>query len=310
MTAMPLSNRNAPAIRAEEAFRLFCSPEKHWPSNYRKLAQRARFHLRHASVCRYGEIQTYIFEPSRKSRGTVLLVHGWGAEASFLAAFAEPLRRLSFRVVALDLPAHGRSGGTHTNLAACTRAAHRIADIFSPIAGMVGHSLGGLISLWVAEGGAPLAFPVPVAKLALLACPNRFLDVTRTFGAELSLCMKAQLGFERRLSRVGHRPVESFSAVDLINRIGGDVMAVHSADDEKVSFSDAEAIGAASPRVRLVACQGLGHSKLLYDPPVIRRVISFLCPDDALPSAPTLPSRFSGDQQQNGISIACLPVLI
>ena len=98
--------------------------------------------------------------------------HGWGAEASFLAAFAEPLRRLGFRVLALDLPAHGRSAGTRTNLAACARAAHRIAASFSPIAGMIGHSLGGLISLWVAEGGAPLGFPIPVGKLALLVCPQ------------------------------------------------------------------------------------------------------------------------------------------
>ena len=276
MTAIPLRNRNAPAVRAEEAFRLFCSPEKHRPPHYRKLAHRARFHLRHASVRPYGEIQTYAFEPSRESEGTVLLIHGWGAEASFLAAFAEPLRRLGFRVLALDLPAHGRSAGTRTNLAACARAAHRIAASFSPIAGMIGHSLGGLISLWVAEGGAPLGFPIPVGKLALLACPNRFLGVTRTFGAGLNLCDKAQLGFEYRLSRVGHRPVKGFSAVNLIKRIRSNVMAVHSVDDERISFADAEAIGATSPRVKLVACQGLGHAKLLYDPAVIRGVISFL----------------------------------
>jgi pimeloyl-ACP methyl ester carboxylesterase len=276
MTAIPLRNRNAPAVRAEEAFRLFCSPEKHRPPHYRKLAHRARFHLRHASVRPYGEIQTYAFEPSRESKGTVLLIHGWGAEASFLVAFAEPLRRLGIRVLALDLPAHGRSAGTRTTLAACARAAHRIAASFSPIAGIIGHSLGGLISLWVAEGGAPLSFPIPVGKLALLACPNRFLDVTRTFGAGLNLCDQAQLGFERRLSRVGHRPVKGFSAVNLIKRIRSNVMAVHSVDDERISFADAEAIGAASPRVKLVACQGLGHAKLLYDPAVIRGVISFL----------------------------------
>jgi len=171
MTAIPLRNRNAPAIRAEEAFRLFCSPEKHRSASYRKLAQRARFHLRHAGVRRYGEIQAYAFEPSRKSAGTVLLIHGWEAEASFLAAFAEPLRRLGFRVVALDLPAHGRSAVTHTNLAACARAAHRIAALSAPIAGIIGHSLGGLISLWVAE--------------AVLRWPSRFrLECLRCWPAQ------------------------------------------------------------------------------------------------------------------------------
>lgn len=51
--------------------------------------------------------------------------------------------------------------------------------------------------------------------------------------------------------------------VNLIKRIRSDVMAVHSVDDERISFADAEAIGSASRRVKLVACQGLGHAKLL-----------------------------------------------
>jgi hypothetical protein len=76
-------------------------------------------------------------------------------------------------------------------------------------------------------------------------------------------------------------------------------MAVHSTDDERVRFADAEAIGAARPRVNLVPCQGLGHSKLLYDPTVIRGVISFLCPDHA----EWHPG--SRDQQPDGISIPC-----
>ncbi len=287
MGAIPLRNGNAPAVRAEHAFRLFCLPEKHRPPNYRRLALRARFHLRHACMRRYGEIQTYVFESRRESKGTILLIHGWGAEASFLAAFAEPLRRLGFRVVALDLPAHGRSAGARTNLAACARAAHRVATLFAPISGIVGHSLGGLISLWIAEGGSPLDYPIPVRNLVLLACPNRFVDVTRSFGAGLDLCEKAQLGFERRLSRVGRRPVEGFSAVNLLNRIGSKILAVHSADDERVSFADAEAIGAASPRVKLMACDKLGHARLLYDPTVIRGVISFLSADDAPPASQT-----------------------
>ncbi len=276
MTVIPFRNRNAPALRAEAAFRQFCLPAQHQPRNYRKLSQRARFHLRNASFERCGDLQTYNFEPSARLKGTVLLVHGWGAEASFLAAFAGPLRRIGFQVVAFDLPAHGRSGGKYTNLAACTWAAHRVARLFGPLSGIIGHSLGGLISLWVAEGGPPLPSPVPIKKIALLACPNRFIDVTRNFGASLHLCRAAQLGFEKRISRIGQRPVESFSAADLLKRIESGVLVVHSTDDDEVSFTNAQAIAAATSRAKLAACQGLGHARLLYDGSVIRGVISFL----------------------------------
>lgn len=275
--AIPFRNRNAPALRAEEAFRQFCLPAKHQPPNHRKLAQRARFHLRNANFERHEGLQTYVFEPSGSGgKGTILLVHGWGAEASFLAAFAGPLLRRGFRVVAFDFPAHGRSEGKYTNLAACARATHRIAGLFGPVEGVVAHSLGGLATLWIAEGGSPMPSRVNAGKIALLACPNRFIDVTRKFGAGLGLCRAAQQGFEMRLSRVARRPVAGFSAASLLGRIDSDVLVLHSIDDDKVEFAGALAIAAASSRTKLIACEGLGHARLLYEPAVIRHVVSFL----------------------------------
>ncbi len=179
---------HAPAFLAEDAFRQFCLPSKRRAPGFTKLAQRARFHLRHAVAERFGEIQIYSFEPSDRSKGTILLIHGWGAEASIMAAYAEPLRRTGFRVVAFDLPAHGRLEGKYTNLAACARAAHRVAEQAAPLHGVIAHSLEGLIALWLAEGGPPLPSKIPIGKIALLACPNRFVDVARNFGAGLRLC--------------------------------------------------------------------------------------------------------------------------
>lgn len=172
---MDLSLRYAPALEPKSALRLFCSPGRSRSANYPTLAERARFHLRNASLERCGDLQVYLFEPSCAPAGTTLLIHGWGAEASFLAGFAEPLRRAGLRVVLFDLPAHGLSGGQYTNLAGCAWAAFRVATQFGPVGGIVGHSLGGLVALWIAEGGPPLPSPIPANKIALLACPNRFI---------------------------------------------------------------------------------------------------------------------------------------
>src|SRR5262245_55887365 len=56
--------RRSAAVRAEDAFRLFCLPSARRPPNYAELAQRARFHLRNAVPERFGEVQTYRFEPA------------------------------------------------------------------------------------------------------------------------------------------------------------------------------------------------------------------------------------------------------
>ena len=193
-----------------------------------------------------------------------------------MSAFAEPLRRMGYQIVVFDLPAHGRSEGTRTNLAACARAAHRVAEQWSPIKGIVSHSFGGLVALWIAEGGPPLPSAVPVEKLALLACPDRLIDVTREFGADRELEPKAQLGFETRIERIGHRPVSGFSATTLLKRIASPVMLAHSADDNDVVFSNAQTIAANHPRVRLSAYEGLGHAGLLFDTAVIRSAMTFI----------------------------------
>ncbi len=56
-------------------------------------------------------LQAYVFEPDGREAiaASVLIAHGWTSEASFMAVFAEQLRRAGFRVVAFDQPAHGRS---------------------------------------------------------------------------------------------------------------------------------------------------------------------------------------------------------
>ena len=193
-----------------------------------------------------------------------------------MAAYAEPLRRTGFRVVAFDLPAHGRSEGKYTNLAACARAAWRVAEHTASFHGVVGHSLGGLIALWIAEGGPPLPSKITIGKIALLACPNRFVDVARNFGAGLHLCDASQRGFERRLSRLGRRAVESFSAEKLLGTVESSVLVVHSTDDDEVPYCDAQAIAAACSESRLLTCEHLGHAGLLCDPNVIRNVRTFL----------------------------------
>ena len=151
-----------PALAGDVAFRIFCTPElsQHRSPDHEDLTARARFHLRNAKWQRVptpsGEVQSYIFEPDGAPRGTVLLVHGWTSEASFMTAFTEPLRRSGLRVIAFDFPAHGLSEGRRTNLADCARSMLAVCDYFGPIDAVVAHSFGGFVSLLVAEGGPPM----------------------------------------------------------------------------------------------------------------------------------------------------------
>ncbi|MCB1548947.1 MAG: alpha/beta fold hydrolase [Hyphomicrobiaceae bacterium] len=276
-------SRIAPNRAGDLAFRRFCTPRQwpRWPENHQELSARARYHLRNAGLVRVrnreADLQAYVFEPDvTPARGAVLLVHGWTSEASFMMAFTEPLRRSGFRVVAFDFPAHGKSAGRCTNLAACARAMLRVVDALGPFDAVVAHSFGGLVALLVAEGGPPMPHTAAFQKMVLVATPNRLGDMTLDFGRTLGLTPAAQRAYEAHICRVGHRPLATFSAVELLKSCRFPVLVIHSRDDDEVPFAHAEQIVAAAPAAELAAFEGLGHRKVLYAPPVTRRTMKYV----------------------------------
>ena len=107
-----------------------------------------------------GELQAYVFEPETAWNGaSVLLVHGWTAEASFMTAFAEHFRKRGFRIVLFDFPAHGQSLPERASLIDCAHAIRTVAEALGPIQFVLAHSLGGTAALLAGGGGAPMPRP-------------------------------------------------------------------------------------------------------------------------------------------------------
>lgn len=276
------TSRLRPAAAADEAWRQFCRPDlsTHRSPIQPELVRRARVHLGKARWITVetpvGPVQAYEFLPDGPPRQTIGLVHGWTSEAAFMAAFVEPLRQQGNRLVAFDFPAHGYSARRSASMIDCARAMLAVAERLGPFDAVVAHSIGGMVSLLVAEGGAPMRRPMPSPRLVLIASPNEMTEVARSFGRVLGLAPAAQAGFERRLERVGQRPLERFSAQHLLAARPADTLVVHSRDDDEVEFGHAARLAAAVGHVRLHVVDGMGHAKVLYAPPVVRVVRDFL----------------------------------
>jgi hypothetical protein len=58
-----------------------------------------------------------------------------------------------------------------------------------------------------------------------------------------------------------------------------DLLVIHSVDDERMPFSDTEAVVSQSPRADLLAVSGLTHRRTARDPEVVARIADFLTPD-------------------------------
>ena len=272
-----------PALAGDLAYRRFCQPRysTRRSPDHMLLADRARFHLRHAEWVRVptteGDVQAYVFAPQHDAdRGGVLIAHGWTSEGSFMAVFAEQLRRVGFRVVAFDQPGHGRSAQRQASLIDCSRALLQVAEALGPFRFAVTHSMGGLATLLAGEGGPPLFRASPFERYVLVSAPNAFRSITSEFAEQLRLGPEATRSLETHVERVAHRPIASFTAAKLLSAIGRPALVIHSRDDPEVAFHNAEEIIEACPKATLQPVDGFGHRNILFAPPVIRAAVSYL----------------------------------
>lgn len=273
----------APALAGDLAYLRFCTPalSERRAANHNLLTARARYHLRQANwgwvETAAGPVRTYTFEPDGDTpRGDVLIVHGWTSEASFMAVFAEQVRRQGYRAVLLDCPAHGLSPGTRTSLVACAHAvAANLAKLEHP-RHVIAHSMGCLATLMALEGRPPMQFAVGAERLVLISSPERFQDVTAEHGAHLGLTPYAQRVFERHLERIAHRTIGSFRASALLASLNLPTLVIHGRDDREVLPQCSEAIATACPSAESQIFDGLEHRRVLFAPPVIRAALRFL----------------------------------
>lgn len=273
----------APALAGDLAFRKFCIPRfsDYRTNDHSVLVGRARHHLHHAKFRRFltavGEVATYELLPDGETvRGDVLVVHGWTSEASFMMALAEPLRRSGFRVVLLDFPAHGRSRGEQTRLVDCARGMVEICDHLGPFQSIVAHSMGALAALLAGAGERPLSHRVPFERYCLIAAANKFSEVTGRFAERLGMSRAGRRQFERHLERIAHQSIGDFRGERFLRIIERPTLLIHARDDHEVPFHNSLEMADGMPHAKLVPFDGLGHRRILYAPPVVRAVVSFV----------------------------------
>lgn len=190
---------------------------------------------------------------------TVVLVHGWGGRGTDLAVLASRLVAAGHRVVAVDLPAHGASPGTTTDLFELRDAVHAVGRAAGPVAGLVAHSLGSVAALLAVADG------LPVDRLAVLAPPATLDAAVRRMTARAGLRGPGEARLRARLERRFGRDVwQRLDAVDLGPRVRAAVLVVHDVDDREVPVGEGVRV-ARSVGTEAVLTTGLGHGRVLVD---------------------------------------------
>ncbi|MCC0043702.1 MAG: alpha/beta fold hydrolase [Brucellaceae bacterium] len=226
---------------------------------------------------RGGWVTAYDFaSPQGRRAPTVLVLHGWRSRAAHMSGIIAGLVQGGFRVIALDLPGHGESGGRHLNMANAVAAVHAADQWFGPFSAIVGHSFGGAVAANAIVGSVNGIPAVAAGRLVTVAAPSSMPAVFREFGRFLNLGTRAQTALAARVLKVTGRPLEEFVVARQLADHPLPALVVHAPDDKEVSASEAESMATAGPHVQLHWAPGLGHRRILADCDVTRRIVDFL----------------------------------
>ena len=202
---------------------------------------------------------------------TVVLVHGWAGRGADWRHLAGRLVDAGWRAVVPDLPAHGATGGTRTDLYELGRAIAAVLEHEAPVA-VIAHSLGFPMVMRAIEDGA-----TEPAQLIALAPGRRMEHALATFAEQARL--RPALARELRRA-IEHRfGNDVFELLD-VDRVAASLrsagLVIHDADDTDVSIEDGRAIADLWPQARFVGTEGLGHRVILRDAVVHELIVDEL----------------------------------
>jgi pimeloyl-ACP methyl ester carboxylesterase len=271
--ALGASQRAWPALGVRAAYRLFGTPlpfkwlnRRHGPG---AGWQREAWAFENANLGLYMPDTAGGPEAPR-----VLLVHGWGGHAGQMLPLAQALAEAGFTPLLLELPAHGRSAGTVSNLPQFARAidyvAARLALEGPALKAIAAHSLGANALAYAASRG------LAAERLVLLAPPASPHAFTRYFAHVFGLSERTRAAMQHRIeAREGIlMPLLEPAAVG--PRIAQPTLVVHDRDDRVNRFADGVAYRDAIAGSQLIATQALGHRRILKDATVLQQVTRFM----------------------------------
>ncbi len=206
---------------------------------------------------------------------TVLLVHGFEGNRAQFGAVIDALLARGFAVVALDVPAHGESAGRELTAVKFIAAIERALERLGPMHAVVGHSMGGAMSLFsIAHHRG--AHHGGTGRVVLISAPSGLQRELRRFAGAVGLSERGTAAFIASVeNRVG-RPAADFDVRHIADKVDLPVLLIHDQNDRQVPVAEAARVAHALPTAELMVTRGLGHNRLLADKAVVTAIVDFV----------------------------------
>lgn len=246
------------------ALRFFCVPIKG-----KNISEKESKFLLDSEHSRYKvldfEIQAYRWRGSGKK---VLLAHGWDDNAARWRPLISLLKSEGFDIMALDAPAHGKSGSEIANAVLYAESIGIVSRDYLPDI-VIGHSFGGLSASYCFE--KPEQFSVK--KLILLAAPSRLSTTFDHFYKSQGFNQIAREAISSTFEEVFGFEISYFTTADFVKNISASGLIIQDEQDPIVPLEEAKIVHQCWQGSELVITQKLGHS--LQSISVFRKILNF-----------------------------------
>jgi len=202
----------------------------------------------------------------------LLFVHGWNGRSSQFFRIIELLSDNGYDITAFDLPGHGRSTRSATNLPEITDLISEITKSRGPYHAIVCHSFGGVAALNAVRLGATFEKLVLISP-GVYEIKPMFKTFVGLFGLDEEYY--ADRLFDLAESLYGSSPGE-FGLDRFSKQIGIDTLIVHCEDDKEALKEIAITLHGDMKNSVLYMTDGLGHRRILRDQKVAEKVMNFL----------------------------------
>jgi pimeloyl-ACP methyl ester carboxylesterase len=260
---------------AEKAFVLFCTPQRRNLKQPPKIFEKAeKLQIKVEGLNVKGWRWQAEQQPDNKIQPRkALILHGFESSAINFDRYIRPLLRKGYEVLAVDAPAHGRSGGRQINAPLYKKTIQAVYKQFGPVQSFLAHSFGGLaVSLALEE-----ISHTPDYRLALVAPATETTTAIDTFFHFLKLDTAVREEFDKVIIKKGGVSPDWYSIKRAMKHIKAKVLWIHDEDDDTTPISDALKVKDENrPNIRFVITKGLGHRRIYRDNKVTKQIVDFL----------------------------------
>jgi pimeloyl-ACP methyl ester carboxylesterase len=234
------------------ALRLFAKPRRG------RLTDKERQFLssaRHASVSSGAlTVRYYVWDKPHNSGPAVLLAHGWESNAARWRSLIRYLEKNASRIIALDAPAHGDSGGEVFSAVVYAEFMEAVLKK-EPAEVVIGHSAGGMaLAFLLYEKSLP-----SVKKAVLLGVPYNLETILAEYARYVGYSGRVGKAMSEFIeSHFGH-PVSYYSVEKMAKSMSMPCLIMHDEQDRTTPVEGAKRIHKNWKNSVLKVTKGMGH---------------------------------------------------